>query len=49
MFLALSFATGLAGSVFPFMSWFNKPESRVRMGDTFVVANLTILLSLVVD
>jgi adiponectin receptor len=27
-FLALSFGTGLAGSIFPFMSWFNQVEHR---------------------
>ena len=29
-FLVLSFGTGLAGSIFPFMSWFNQVEHRVR-------------------
>lgn len=33
-FLALSFATGLAGSIFPFMSWFNQVEHRVSIDDT---------------
>jgi adiponectin receptor len=31
IFLALSFATGLAGNIFPFMAWFNRTEHRVRM------------------
>ncbi|KAF8813961.1 hypothetical protein BYT27DRAFT_7180754 [Phlegmacium glaucopus] len=29
VFLGLSFATGLAGNIFPFMSWFNLPEYRL--------------------
>ena len=46
-FLALSFATGLAGSIFPFMSWFNQVEHRVRISDilmSWVIAKLTLLL-----
>ena len=31
IFLALSFAAGLAGNIFPFMTWFNQTEHRVRM------------------
>ena len=34
LFLSLCFITGLAGSVLPFMDWFNKPEHKASRSTT---------------